>query len=446
MSIFDSAHNPLSHRQFRWMFASQILSLLGVGILTMALSLTAWRIGGTQAAGTILGLILALKMIAYVFLAPLAEVWVSRFSPRRALITLDALRMVLLLPMVFADSIVELAGLAFVFFAVSAAFTPLYQATIPAVLTEEKTYVRALSFSRLAYTLESVLSPILAGLALSLVSEPSLFILAAFSLALSVIALLAARLDVDAALARKAPFLERLARGIRIELKTPRLRGLLAMNLALSLGLGWVLVNSVVFSGLRFGDDPQAFTTLMTGYGAGAAIAALSVPALLERLSERRIMLMGCTLFALATPVILLPLGMAGAVALWAVLGCASSMVMTPGGLVLNRSANREDRPALFAAQFSLSHAAWLIAYPLAGWAGAAFGAETSLVLLGAATAIVTILASRLWPSNDPLERRHSHADLPPDHPHLRKIAASGPDKTHEHVFHIDEDHPKWAM
>ncbi|MEZ5845975.1 MAG: MFS transporter [Geminicoccaceae bacterium] len=439
-------NNPLRLPQFRWMFASQIFSLLGVGILTVALSLAALRIGGTGAAGMILGWILALKMVAYVFLAPLAEVWVSRFPPRLALVALDGLRMLLLLPMMLVDSVGGLAALAFVFFAVSAAFTPLYQATIPAVIREEKSYARALSFSRLAYTLESVLSPVIAGIMLTLASEPSLFLMAALALALSVVALVGARLDVDAALSKKAPFLERLARGVLIELKTPRLRGLLAMNFALSLGLGWVLVNSVVFSGLRFSDDPTAFTTLMAGYGAGAALCAPGVPALLERFSERSVMLAGCAFFTLATPAIFLPLGLGGAVVLWAVLGWASSMVLTPGGLVLNRSAARNDRPALFAAQFSLSHAGWLIAYPLAGWAGSAFGIETSLVLLGGATGIVTIAAARLWPAEDPLERRHSHADLPPDHPHLREVALTGPGGTHEHIFHIDDNHSRWAM
>ena len=32
------------------------------------------------------------------------------------------------------------------------------------------------------------------------------------------------------------------------------------------------------------------------------------------------------------------------------------------------------DRPALFAAHFALSHACWLVTYPLAGWLGAGLG------------------------------------------------------------------------
>ena len=57
--------------------------------------------------------------------------------------------------------------------------------------------------------------------------------------------------------------------------------------------------------------------------------------------------------------------------ALWLVLGLGYSAAQTPSGRLLRRSAHAEDRPAVFAAQFALSHACWLICYPLAGQMGA---------------------------------------------------------------------------
>ncbi|MFX7878714.1 MFS transporter, partial [Acinetobacter baumannii] len=58
----------------------------------------------------------------------------------------------------------------------------------------------------------------------------------------------------------------------------------------------------------------------------------------------------------------------------WLVLGIAYSASITPGGRLLRRSSGAEDRPALFAAQFALSHVCWLVAYPLAGQTGALGG------------------------------------------------------------------------
>src|SRR3546814_15896387 len=60
--------------------------------------------------------------------------------------------------------------------------------------------------------------------------------------------------------------------------------------------------------------------------------------------------------------------------AVWFVLGLGYSAVLTPSGRLLRRSSHQEDRPALFAAQFALSHACWLLTYPLAGWLGAEIG------------------------------------------------------------------------
>jgi hypothetical protein len=63
-----------------------------------------------------------------------------------------------------------------------------------------------------------------------------------------------------------------------------------------------------------------------------------------------------------------------GLLAIWFLIGIGSSLVQTPGGRLLRRSADEEDRPALFAAQFALSHACWLVTYLVAGVVGNEIG------------------------------------------------------------------------
>ncbi len=435
--------NPLRHPVFRWLFAAQIMSLLGIGIMTVGLALLAYEIGGVTGAGKLLGAIFALKMVVYVVLAPLAEVVLSRFEARRVLIGLDVLRFVLLLLFGMTTDIWQLAMLAFTFYTASAAFTPLFQAMIPAILTDEKTYTSALMLSRLAYTFESMFSPMLAALALLFVVSSSLFPLAALCLAGSVVALSFSGLPAAAPLKKKRAFTERLTRGLTIYFRTPRLRGLFLLNLALSCALAWVLVNTVVYAGLQF-DNSDYYTWLMAAYGSGAAAGALLIPRLLNRFSERALILGGCVAFGLLSFQIFLPLPIVGLMLLWGGFGAASSMVLTPGGLVLTRSAEKEDHPAVFAAQFSMSHAGWLIAYPLAGWLGSTLAPTTALGILGGVCLLVTLLATRVWPSEDPLERVHSHPDLPSDHPHLHDPEVQGAQRQHSHVFHIDDLHLRW--
>lgn len=99
--------------------------------------------------------------------------------------------------------------------------------------------------------------------------------------------------------------------------------------------------------------------------------------------------------------------------AAWALLGIGYSATQTPSGRLLRRSAHAEDRPAVFAAQFALSHACWLVTYPVAGWLCAALPLATLATLFAAAT----LLAARLWPAGSTDALPHGHPELPPNHP-----------------------------
>ena len=437
---------PLANPSFRRLFTAQICSLVGVGLLTVALSLAAYRIGGVAAGGKVLGLLLALKMVAYVLLAPLAETLLAGVSRKRAMVGLDLGRMLILLPMVFTTQTWHVAALAFAFFVLAAGFTPLFQSVIPDVLPDEEDYTRALAWSRIAYTLEAVLSPVIAAAVLNLVTAEGLFIAAALAFAGSVLALLATRFPPRGEAARKGPFVQRAARGMWIYGRTPRLRGLFLLNFALSLAMAWVLVNSVVYAGARLDDAERFYPILMAFYGLGAASGAVIVPRLLKRVSERTAMLAGAFGFAaVGSGFSLLPTpAFALRAAAWIAFGAASSLVLTPGGLVITRSASQSDRAAVFAAQFSLSHAGWLVAYPLSGWLAAALPLETALLILSVTCALFAALATRVWPADDPLERPHSHPELPDNHPHLLNVPAKGAQHRHVHAYRIDEIHPVW--
>jgi hypothetical protein len=122
----------------------------------------------------------------------------------------------------------------------------------------------------------------------------------------------------------------------------------------------------------------------------------------------------------------------------WALLGASYSAAQLPTGRLLRRSAHAVDRPSLFAAQFALSHACWLLTYPLAGWLGT-IGMPAALLTLGMLAALGTALACILWPAPDPEAIAHEHADLAAEHPHL-----AGGARTHRHAFVIDDLHQHW--
>ena len=93
--------------------------------------------------------------------------------------------------------------------------------------------------------------------------------------------------------------------------------------------------------------------------------------------------------------------------------------MLTPAGRLLRRSAHAEDRPSLFAAQFALSHACWLVTYPLAGWVGAEAGVGAAFTVLGILALAATMLAAWFWPADDEVEVEHVHQPFGHEHLHV---------------------------
>jgi len=125
----------------------------------------------------------------------------------------------------------------------------------------------------------------------------------------------------------------------------------------------------------------------------------------------------------------------------WAGIGALYAAILTPSGRLLRRSAHAEDRPAVFAAQFALSHACWLVTYPLAGWAGVSIGLGPTLGVLAVMGLGALLVARRVWPKAADGAIRHEHPELSEDHPHLE---AHGTGARHAHPIVIDDVHHRW--
>ena len=426
----------LKNRTYRHLFLAQVIALVGAGLATVALGLLAFELAGEN-AGAVLGTSLAIKMIAYVTVAPIASAFAERVPRRAMLVALDLLRAGVGVLLPFVTEIWQVYVLIFVLQSASAAFTPTFQATIPDILPDEKEYTRALSLSRLAYDLESVVSPMLAAALLAFISFHNLFAGTVIGFLISA-ALVMSVVPPSPKPSKPRGIYDRTTRGMRIYLATPRLRGLLSINLAVASAGALVIVNTVVYVQAAFGLDNQATALALAAFGGGSMVAALALPKLLETIADRTVMLAGAALLAAGTVTAASLSGYGWLLPLWFVLGFGYSTAQTPSGRLLRRSANPEDRPALFAAQFALSHACWLIAYPLAGWAGAAVGLPVTAIILAALAAVAIAIALVIWPADDSEVVEHSHADLPPDHPHL---VETGHRYRHAHAYVIDDMH-----
>ncbi|WP_320442879.1 MFS transporter [Brevundimonas sp. BT-123] len=176
--------SPLRNAAYRRLFIAQVAALLGTGMATVALGLLAHDLAGAS-AGEILGVALAIKMIAYVGAAPFASALASRLPRKTLLVSLDVMRAGVAASLPFVSEAWQVYGLMTVLYVASAAFTPAFQAMIPDLLEDEGEYTKALSLSRLAADLESVASPVLAAVLLAVISYHNLFVGTALGFILS---------------------------------------------------------------------------------------------------------------------------------------------------------------------------------------------------------------------------------------------------------------------
>jgi len=464
--------SPLIDRTYRHLFAAQVIALIGTGLLTVALGLLAFILAGAE-AGAVLGTALAIKMVAYVGVAPVVGAFADRLPRRAFLVAMDIVRAAIALSLPFVTEVWQIYVLIFVLQSASAAFTPTFQATIPDVLPDEAEYTKALSLARLAYDLESLASPALAAALLAVISYHDLFAGTVVGFLGSALLVGSVTLPVAASPEeRSGGIYDRITRGIRIYLKTPRLQGLLALNGTVAAAGAMVIVNTVVIVRGVLGGSDADVAVVLAAYGAGSMAVAFLLPRMLERVSDRAVMLAGAWLLAAGTLVMAvilssgaLPARLAAGLPLllpvWFVLGAANSAVLTPTGRLLRRSSHAEDRPALFAAQFALSHACWLVAYPLAGWVGAMAGVGAAFTVLGILAVAATVLAIWFWPTGDAVEVEHVHMPFGHEHLHVHDEhhqhaheGWEGPEPhahphrhapiRHKHALVIDRHHVEW--
>ncbi|MEV8252336.1 MFS transporter [Rhodoglobus sp. NPDC076762] len=386
----------LRNRTYRALFSAQVIALLGTGMLTVALGLLAFDLAG-DAAGLVLGTALTIKMVAYVGVAPLVAALVHRLPKKAVLVGADAVRLAIALMLPFVTETWQIYLLVFVLQSASATFTPAFQSLIPAVLPQARDYTRALALSRLAYDLEALLSPTIAAVLLTVISYNNLFVGTAIGFAGSAVLVLGATLPALAKNRDDGTFWQRLPTGVLVFIRTPSLRFLMITNVVVAAGTAIVLVNSVVYAKSIYALDDAALAVTLGAYGIGSLLVAVSVPRLVDRIGVTRTMLIGLSVVvggllaanAVTIVAVTTSTGWWALLGTWLILGMGTSLINTPSSRLLAEASNPENRNLVYTAQFALSHACFLVTYPVAGWIGAA-----SLPVATATLTLVAILAS----------------------------------------------------
>lgn len=385
-----------AERAYRRLFAAYALALLGTGVAVVGLALLAYEIEGGD-AGAVIATALSIKVFCYVLIAPLAAVVLGALPPTPLLVTLDLVRAAAILALPFVTDLWQVYAIVFVFTAASAAFTPLYQALVPALLPAAPDYARAVSKSRIANELENAASPLIAAGLLLVLDVRGVFVATMSVFVVSAALVIAARLPRMPPPPR-VPLMRQLGLGPRLLFADRRLRALVPLHLAGAAATAMVMVNTVVLVQAEFGLDARATAVALAAFGAGSVFGALLVPSIVARLSERRTAVSGCVLIVAGLLAGLIVDSYARLLLAWFVTGAAVALALTPAPLLLRRVVDAAHRPALYAALFSLGNAALLVAYPIAGWLGVTLGMDTAFAVLAGLAATTGLATAALWP------------------------------------------------
>ena len=446
------------------LFSAQIIALTGTGLSSIALALLAYNLAEGN-AGAILGVALSLKMVAYVFVAPVVG-GIAHLLPRKSLmISMDVLRAILVLLLPFVTAVWQVYLLIFLINSCAAIFKPIYQAIIPDVLPDQRDYTKALSMFRVAYDMENVLSPSLAALLLTVWTFDELFTVNAVAFLVSALLILVTQVPKAATSDRSAAVIPNLLFGVRSYLATPRLRGLLALYMGVAAASSMVIINTVVYVRSHLDGSEVETAQAMLAVGAGSVVAALLLPRMLSDRADRKVMIAGGWLLGISLALGTTGPGFIELLGLWLLVGFGLSVVQTPSGRLITASCRPGDRTAFFSANFALSHGCWFFGYLLAGFMGAVFGLLPTFAVLAVLVVLATVLAQRIWPPETDKELEHLHEAMRHEHAHIHdehhqhehnaehgqvahdvphSHAHEHPEIRHKHPFVIDLHHLQW--
>ena len=399
------------NRNFLSLFAAQIISLLGSGVTTVGLALFAYQLMGGESATVVIGNALFLRILAFLLFSQPAGVIADRVNRKYILIAADVVRFGLLALFPFVTTVWEIYALIFAINAVTAFFTPTFEATLPEVVGEEN-YVRALSFSRVAVDIEAVAAPAIAGLLIAAFGVRWVFWFDAFTYLIS--ALLVVLTVIPFAAKKVAPlsmkiFLSEITHGTKILLREPSLRQALTLSLAEATAGAAAIVATIAYVSDVLKRGETEFTIVMAALGLGSSAAAVILGRVTGRYEKdvndkavlhgrrhewtRRAVTIGGVLLGL----ILLPGFLQPPLAifafLWFLNGAGQAIIAISSSTLLAEHTSEDERGRAYAAHFALTHATWLITYPAIGYAAANLGTPKTFTVAGIACLIITFFA-----------------------------------------------------
>jgi DHA3 family tetracycline resistance protein-like MFS transporter len=265
----------LGVRQFRWLWAGQLISSIGDGIFPVAVAVKILDSGGTARD---LGFVLAGRAVALVVFVLFGGILADRMRRTTVMIGADGLRAIAVLGLALVPGEVPVAVLAALVFAVGAGeafFRPAYGALLPTVLPPERLApANAVTFASLKIAM--IAGPAIAGVLAAAGGATLSFFVDAGTFVVSMLTLVRIAEPAVTRMRERASALREALEGVRAVRERPWVAAILGMaTIHLMIGVGPVMVLLPVIARDRLGGE-AAYGWLLAAFALGGLLGAIA--------------------------------------------------------------------------------------------------------------------------------------------------------------------------
>jgi MFS family permease len=292
----------LRNRNYRLFFAGQSLSLIGTWLTRVA---TAWLVYRLTGSALLLGVAGFVGQIPTFLLAPLAGVWVDRWSRYHALLVTQVLAMIqsaLLAAFALSGTVTVTHVLLLNAFQglINAVDMPARQSFVVEMVEDRKDLPNAIALNSSMVNAARLVGPSVGGLLIASVGEGWCFAIDAASYLAVIASLLAMKIVARPRPARVRPVLIELREGLSYVVGSRPIRSILMLLAVVSLmGMPYMVLMPIVATRV-LGGGPHTLGLLMGASGLGALVGALYLASRSSVLGLGRIIAGSAIVFGIA--------------------------------------------------------------------------------------------------------------------------------------------------
>lgn len=265
----------LGHRNFRYYFGGQVVSILGTWVQQVALAWLVYRLTGSVA---LLGVATFAALLPMLLVGPLAGAWIDRHDKRRLLILVQGLLALQALALAALTALEAIGPTLIVIMSallgvLNAFDTPLRQSQISLFVGAREDLPNALALNAMAFNAGRFVGPPLAGLLLGFTSEAVCFALNALSF--SALAFGVWRIRVDAPPRARGSTAAVFREGLKYVWDEYPVRMLILILATVNVTASSYAVLLPVFAKDVFGGDARMLGWLWGAAGSGAFLGTI---------------------------------------------------------------------------------------------------------------------------------------------------------------------------